>query len=135
MLWSVMSLIFKTSSMTPSFLCFFCAFNIILSFSTYSQSSKKICTSELLGANVIKQVRCSPCITDTSSRLILQQNRCRKTFEVSATAISLSYLTIFFFFKKNALLRREMSTFGTAHHRSNHLISVCQLYQYLGTLN
>ena len=49
MLWSVMRLIFKTSSVTPNF---FYVFNIILSFSTYSQSFKKICTWELLGANV-----------------------------------------------------------------------------------
>ena len=28
-----------------------------------------------------------------------------------------------------------MSTFGTAHHRSSHLISACQLLQHLGTLN
>lgn len=28
-----------------------------------------------------------------------------------------------------------MFTFGTAHHRSNRLISVYQLYQHLGTLS
>ena len=51
MLWSVMRLIIKTSSVTPN--CFY-VFNITLSFSTYSQSFKKICTWELLGANVLK---------------------------------------------------------------------------------
>ena len=51
MLCSVMRLIFKTSSVTLN--CFY-VFNIILSFSTYSQSFKKICTCELLGANVLK---------------------------------------------------------------------------------
>ena len=45
-----MRLIFKTSSVTPNF---FYVFNIILSFSTYSRSFKKICTWELLGANVL----------------------------------------------------------------------------------
>ena len=33
---------------------FFYVFNIILSFSTYSQSFKNICTWELLGANFLK---------------------------------------------------------------------------------
>ena len=54
MLWSVMRLIFKTSSVTPDF---FYVFNIILSFSTRSQSFKKICTWEILGANVLKLVK------------------------------------------------------------------------------
>ena len=52
MLWTVMRLIFKTSSVT---LDFFYVFSIILSFSTCSQSFKKICTWEILGANVLKQ--------------------------------------------------------------------------------
>ena len=52
MLWSVIRLICKTSSVTPDF---FYVFNIILSFSTCSQSFKKICTWELLGANVLKR--------------------------------------------------------------------------------
>ena len=47
----MMRLIFKTSSVTPDF---FYVFNIILSFSTCSQSFKKNCTWELLGANVLK---------------------------------------------------------------------------------
>ena len=46
-----MRLIFKTSSVT---LEFFYVFNLILSFSTCSQSFKKICVWELLGANVVK---------------------------------------------------------------------------------
>ena len=50
MLWSVIRLIFKTSSVTPDF---FYAFNLVLSFGTCSQSFKKICTWELLGANVL----------------------------------------------------------------------------------
>ena len=50
MLWSVIRLIFKTSSVTPGF---FYVFHLILSFSTCSQSFKKICTWELLGANVL----------------------------------------------------------------------------------
>ena len=36
------------------FLVFFYVFNIILSFSNCCQSFKKICTWELLGANVLK---------------------------------------------------------------------------------
>ena len=52
MLWSFICLIFKTSSVTPNF---FYVFNLILSFSTCSQSFKKICTWELLGANVLKK--------------------------------------------------------------------------------
>ena len=51
MLWSLIRLIFKRSSVTPDF---FYVFNLILSFSTYSQSLKKICKWELLGANVLK---------------------------------------------------------------------------------
>ena len=49
MLWSMIRLIFKTSSVT---LDFFYVFNLILSFYTCSESFKKICTWELLGANV-----------------------------------------------------------------------------------
>ena len=52
MLWSVIRLIFKTSSVTPDFSY---VFNLILSFSTCSQSFKKICAWELLGANVLKR--------------------------------------------------------------------------------
>ena len=52
MLWSVIRLIFKTSSVAPDF---FYVFNLILSFSTCSQSFKKICTWELLGANVLRE--------------------------------------------------------------------------------
>ena len=51
MLWSIMRLIFKTSSVTPDF---FYVFNLILSFSTCSESFEKICAWELLGANVLK---------------------------------------------------------------------------------
>ena len=51
MLWSVMRLIFKTSLVTPDF---FYVFSIILSFSTCSQSFKKICTREIFGANVLQ---------------------------------------------------------------------------------
>ena len=47
-------LIFKTSSVTPDF---FYVFNLILSFSICSQSFKKICIWELLGANVLKHFR------------------------------------------------------------------------------
>ena len=43
---------------------FFYVFNIILSFSTYSQSLKKICKWELLGANVLK-LPISPKMTKT----------------------------------------------------------------------
>ena len=47
-----MRLIFKTSSVTTNF---FNVFNIILSFSNCSQSFKKVCRWELLGANVLKR--------------------------------------------------------------------------------
>ena len=50
----MMRLIFKTSSVTPDF---FYVFNLILSFSTCSESFEKICTWELLGANVLKSIR------------------------------------------------------------------------------
>ena len=46
----MMRLIFKTSSVTPDF---FYVFNLILSFSTCSESFEKICAWELLGANVL----------------------------------------------------------------------------------
>ena len=51
MLWSVVRVIFKTSSVTPDF---FYVFNLVLSFSTCSQSFNKICVWEVLGANVLK---------------------------------------------------------------------------------
>ena len=50
MLWSMIRLIFKTSSVTPDFIY---VFNLILSFSTCSESFEKICAWELLGANVL----------------------------------------------------------------------------------
>ena len=48
-----MRLIFKTSSVTPDF---FYVFNIILSFSNWTAVKvlKKICTWELLGANILQ---------------------------------------------------------------------------------
>ena len=46
MQWSVLRLIFQTSSVTPDF---FYVFNLILSFSTGSQSFKKICAWEVFG--------------------------------------------------------------------------------------
>ena len=52
MAWSKMRLISKMSSVTPGF---FYVFSIILSFSTCSQSLKKICTWEILGMNVLKE--------------------------------------------------------------------------------
>ena len=51
MLWSELRLILKTSSVTPD--CFY-VFYLILSFSTVSQSFKKICVWKFLGANVLK---------------------------------------------------------------------------------
>ena len=50
MLWSMMRLIFKMSSVTSDF---FYVFNLILSFSTCSESFEKICVWELLGVNVL----------------------------------------------------------------------------------
>ena len=47
----MMRLIFKTSSVTHDF---FYVFNLILSFSTCSESFEKICAWELLGTNVLK---------------------------------------------------------------------------------
>ena len=47
----MMRLIFKTSSVT---LDFFYVFNLILSFSTCSESFEKVCSWELLGVNVLK---------------------------------------------------------------------------------
>ena len=51
LLWPMMRIIFKASSVTPDF---FYVFNLILSFSTCSESFEKICARELLGANVLK---------------------------------------------------------------------------------
>ena len=51
MLWSVLRLIFKTSSVTPDF---FYVLNLILSFSTGSQVLKKSVRGKFLGANVLK---------------------------------------------------------------------------------
>ena len=56
MLWFVIRLIFKTSSVTPDF---FYVFNLILSFSTCSESFEKICAWELLGAIVLNTQRIS----------------------------------------------------------------------------
>ena len=55
MLWSVMRLIFKTSSVTPD--CLY-VFSIILSFSTCSQSFKKICTWEIWALVSVRHFRC-----------------------------------------------------------------------------
>ena len=49
--WSVLRLIFKTSSVTPDF---FKVFYLILSFSTCRQSFNKIRTWEAFGANGLK---------------------------------------------------------------------------------
>ena len=46
MLWSELRFILKTSSVTPDF---FYVFYLILSFSTVSQSFKKICAWEVFG--------------------------------------------------------------------------------------
>ena len=46
MVWSELRLILKTSSVTPDF---FYVFYRILSFSTVSQSFKKICVAEVFG--------------------------------------------------------------------------------------
>ena len=59
-----MRLIFKTSSGTPDF---FYVFSIILSFSTCSQSFKKICTWEILGANVLKYLYAADILKFTAS--------------------------------------------------------------------
>ena len=73
MLWSVIRLIFKTSSVTPDF---FYVFNLVLSFSTCSQSFKKICTWELLGANVLKsnQQKTAKCIVKFHAVIYQQQS-------------------------------------------------------------
>ena len=68
-----MPLIFKTSSVTPDF---FYVFNIILSFSNCSQSFKKICTWELLGANVLKYRTC----TTKHSQASKPGKRCKDVF-------------------------------------------------------
>ena len=54
MIWSVIRVIFKASSVTPNF---FYVFNLVASFSTCSQSFYKICVWEVLGANVLKSNR------------------------------------------------------------------------------
>ena len=59
MLWSMIHLISKMSLVTPDF---FYVFYLILSFSTCSQSFKKICTWERLGANVLKCARVHFCL-------------------------------------------------------------------------
>ena len=63
MLWSVIRVIFKTSSVTPDF---FYVFNLVLSFSTCSQSFNKICVWEVLGANVLKLSVIASCEKDGS---------------------------------------------------------------------
>ena len=65
MLWSVIRLIFKMSLVTPDF---FYVFHLILSFSTCSQSFKKICAWELLGANVLKYVWNVYCVITNHKR-------------------------------------------------------------------
>ena len=65
MLWSMMRLIFKTSSVTPDF---FYVFNLVISFSTCSQSFNKICVWEVLGANVLK--RSSPSMLPVFTKYI-----------------------------------------------------------------
>ena len=50
---------------------FFYVFNIILSFSTCSQSFKKIWTWEILGANVLNYVVCNPCQSSPSLTILV----------------------------------------------------------------
>ena len=57
MLWSELRLIFKTSSVTPEF---FYVFYLILSFSTISQSFKKIFVWEVFGRKRPGTVRIPP---------------------------------------------------------------------------
>ena len=78
MLWSMMRLIFKTSSVTPNF---FYVFNLILSFSTCSESFEKICAWELLGANVLK--RCSIKLKDEEGEIKLTGSRLEEEVNVA----------------------------------------------------
>ena len=89
-------LIFKTRSVTPEF---FNVFNLILSFSTCSQSFKKICVWELLGTNVLKMYRSavlskiSNVITDISKKKLTMSNQKRNaaSFVINVVAVHLVY--------------------------------------------
>ena len=87
MLWFVIRLIFKTNSVTPGF---FYVFNLILSFSTCSQSLSKICAWEVLGANVLKFRKIKGPKKDEYKRtkdpyiLTFSTHRENKPFEVGA---------------------------------------------------
>ena len=65
MLWSVIRVIFKTSSVTPEF---FYVFNLVSSFSTCSQSFNKICVWEVFGANVLKTSNFNFLLTEREGR-------------------------------------------------------------------
>ena len=65
MLWFVIRLIFKTSSVTSDF---FYVFNLILSFSTCRQSFNKICVWEVLGANVLNCLQTEAKFTKVNSQ-------------------------------------------------------------------
>ena len=52
--YTIYTIFNQSAHVTPDF---FYVFNLILSFSTCSQSFKKICAWELLGANVLKEAR------------------------------------------------------------------------------
>ena len=68
-----MRLIVKTSSVTSDF---FYVFSLILSLSTCSQSLKKMCVWELLGANVLKWIQSTGEVRQrTSSHLAIIVSR------------------------------------------------------------
>ena len=92
-------LIFKTSSVTPEFSY---VFNLILSFSTCSQSFKKICTWELLGAN-IESIKLIDSRHDGCSQYVLK----------ILVNLSLSVLI------KMVLIKKSVTEFGKMEIRSS----------------
>ena len=85
MLWSVIRVILKTSSVTPDF---FYVSNLVLSFSTCSQSFNKICVWEVLGANppqvvfrhstVLPRILLARCVDSRSDFLELPEKKWRE---------------------------------------------------------
>ena len=85
MLWSVIRVIFKTSSVTPDF---FYVFNLALSFSTYSQSFNKICVWDVLGANVLKTRIKTNIIRNTNNSIEVWHNSIRTRIIASSFRIT-----------------------------------------------
>ena len=124
MLWSELRLILKTSSVTPDF---FYVFYRILSFSTVSQSFKKICVWEVfkLGANVLKL-----CI---NSKDHVFKHADTPVEDVHKRLTPLMYDVSVIFIVTNLSVYCTLTTFSVIRLSPPKPISLTSVYKLLGT--